>query len=244
MTLYCTDKTIHFLYRFPGWEEKAIVYNCSRWGILLTTVTQDWACDSGKRKKWNCIFTFLWQEFIMYWNVWSIFCIIIKFILILWNFCVYSRYPNNWRLGIDSVMKEDEGEYQCQLSTHPPRTLIYHLKVIGKLEKKERTHDIDNMINSSANIATFTWAPLRKKHTFMYECMTAQAKAIIWKLYRRSESQYNLKFSPYHLQPKTKYVTVPFFRPNKLSSQFFLGFLSKRRNFAKTGFEYCRHAVP
>ncbi|ODM91420.1 Opioid-binding protein/cell adhesion molecule [Orchesella cincta] len=41
------------------------------------------------------------------------------------------RYPNNWRLGIESVNKGDEGEYQCQLSTHPPKALVYHVKVIA-----------------------------------------------------------------------------------------------------------------
>lgn len=70
--LYTVLTRQFFLFRFPGWGEKAIVCNCSQWGILLTTVTQDWACDSGKRK-WYCIFTFLWLEFIMYWNVGNVF---------------------------------------------------------------------------------------------------------------------------------------------------------------------------
>lgn len=44
------------------------------------------------------------------------------------------RYPNNWRLGIDSVNKGDEGDFQCQINTHPPKVLTYQLKVIGKVK--------------------------------------------------------------------------------------------------------------
>ncbi len=45
------------------------------------------------------------------------------------------QYPNNWRLKIESAVKEDEGSYFCQISTHPPRVIQKNLYVNGKLEK-------------------------------------------------------------------------------------------------------------
>lgn len=37
------------------------------------------------------------------------------------------------------VQKGDEAEYLCQLATHPPKALIFHLKVIGKLQAVYRS---------------------------------------------------------------------------------------------------------
>lgn len=40
--------------------------------------------------------------------------------------------PDNWQLFIKNAIAEDEGSYECQVSSHPPLVLIVHLTVVGK----------------------------------------------------------------------------------------------------------------
>ncbi|KAG6446098.1 hypothetical protein O3G_MSEX004249, partial [Manduca sexta] len=42
---------------------------------------------------------------------------------------VARRYPGNWRLLIREVKPDDEGVYECQISTHPPRVSRTYLHV-------------------------------------------------------------------------------------------------------------------
>ncbi|XP_045484343.1 uncharacterized protein LOC111000885 isoform X1 [Pieris rapae] len=42
---------------------------------------------------------------------------------------VARRYPGNWKLLVREVKPEDEGVYECQISTHPPRVSRTYLHI-------------------------------------------------------------------------------------------------------------------
>lgn len=48
---------------------------------------------------------------------------------------VARRYPGNWRLLIREVKPDDEGVYECQISTHPPRVSRTYLHINSEYKK-------------------------------------------------------------------------------------------------------------
>ncbi|XP_055687307.1 uncharacterized protein LOC129792354 isoform X2 [Lutzomyia longipalpis] len=45
------------------------------------------------------------------------------------RYTVDFQYPSNWRLKISPTQKIDEGTYECQISTHPPRVIQVNLHI-------------------------------------------------------------------------------------------------------------------
>lgn len=44
----------------------------------------------------------------------------------------HTRHQGNWALRIKSARKEDEGYYECQISTHPPQSIFVELRIVGE----------------------------------------------------------------------------------------------------------------
>lgn len=53
------------------------------------------------------------------------------------RYSVNFQYPNNWRLTISSVRKDDRGQYVCEVNTHPPTMLVTNVTVLGKIHDSQ-----------------------------------------------------------------------------------------------------------
>lgn len=47
----------------------------------------------------------------------------------------HTRHLGNWALRIKNARKDDEGIYECQLSTHPPESIFIELRIVGEYNK-------------------------------------------------------------------------------------------------------------
>ncbi|XP_024890455.1 limbic system-associated membrane protein-like isoform X2 [Temnothorax curvispinosus] len=45
------------------------------------------------------------------------------------RYTIEFQYPDNWRLRIKRVNSSDEGQYECQISTHPPKFIYVNLHI-------------------------------------------------------------------------------------------------------------------
>jgi len=85
--------------------------------------------------------------------------------------------PNDWQLRLSSVQRSDGGNYQCQMSTHPPRILHYTLNVIGKLLLARR-----DLIRFQALPFTFLPHICHRIHKFLRQ-LFLQARSSEWRLH-------------------------------------------------------------
>ncbi|KOX80316.1 hypothetical protein WN51_08095, partial [Melipona quadrifasciata] len=53
------------------------------------------------------------------------------------RYTVKFQYPDNWRLQIEPVNSSDEGQYECQVSTHPPKYIHVNLHINGESFKSD-----------------------------------------------------------------------------------------------------------
>jgi hypothetical protein len=47
------------------------------------------------------------------------------------------QHPNDWRLHIQFANERDEGNYECQVSSHPPLVFYVLLSVIGEYRTRQ-----------------------------------------------------------------------------------------------------------
>jgi hypothetical protein len=48
------------------------------------------------------------------------------------RFQIIHEKPNNWKLQIQFTKRNDEGLYECQVSTNPPLIQYTYINVVGK----------------------------------------------------------------------------------------------------------------
>ncbi|XP_076045848.1 zwei Ig domain protein zig-8-like [Oratosquilla oratoria] len=78
-------------------------------------------------------------------------------------FVTHSRHVQVWFLHVLNVTKEDEGEYECQTSTHPHVSLLMFLKVSRTYSKilgaSERVVASGSVLSLTCSLKNFTTQP-------------------------------------------------------------------------------------
>lgn len=48
------------------------------------------------------------------------------------RYMTHHAEPNDWQLKMDAAQHDDQGQYECHVSSHPPISLTFFLTVVGK----------------------------------------------------------------------------------------------------------------
>uniref|UniRef100_A0ABD2X8I7 Ig-like domain-containing protein n=1 Tax=Trichogramma kaykai TaxID=54128 RepID=A0ABD2X8I7_9HYME len=74
------------------------------------------------------------------------------------RYSVSFKYPNNWRLMITSIQKEDRGLYVCQVNTHPPRMLVTNVTILAPDVRivDESDHELHDRYYNSGSVIELT----------------------------------------------------------------------------------------
>lgn len=60
----------------------------------------------------------------------------------------HTRHLGNWALRIKNARKDDEGIYECQLSTHPPESIFIELRIVGECKQATNKAQLFNLCGS------------------------------------------------------------------------------------------------
>jgi len=74
------------------------------------------------------------------------------------RYTVEFQYPNNWRLQIKFTNKRDEGTYECQISTHPPKVIQIHLHINGEQLSERAIQQFVLWLMSTVYISIFQYS--------------------------------------------------------------------------------------
>ncbi|XP_014209919.1 zwei Ig domain protein zig-8-like isoform X2 [Copidosoma floridanum] len=74
------------------------------------------------------------------------------------RYSVRFKYPNNWRLAISAVQKDDRGLYVCQVNTHPPRMLVTNVTILAPEIKivDEANHELRDRYYKTGSVIELT----------------------------------------------------------------------------------------
>ncbi|XP_058794475.1 zwei Ig domain protein zig-8-like [Phymastichus coffea] len=74
------------------------------------------------------------------------------------RYSVHFKYPNNWRLAISAIQKEDRGVYVCQVNTHPPKMLVTNVTILAPDIRivDEANHEIRDRYYKTGSVIELT----------------------------------------------------------------------------------------